>query len=372
MAPRLRKTVESLSEQGYEVSVIAWDRTGEEKKVQKIKNYRVVNVNIPQKRTNIISMFIYFMKYLIQALILTFKIKFDIIHCYNFDVLPLGIINKKLRKKRLVYDAAELYGEMLKTIEMPKIIPYIIYLFEFRLAQFSDLCITINHLLKKYLIYKNVKNVVDTMNCPNLEGWKTDDNLVNKIRSDLSFKDKFVVGFYGTQTYFRGLEELIDAAEIISKTHKDISFLIIGKGALRGRLESLVKLKKLEEVVKFLDYVPYDLIPNYVKSTDVQCILNSPKLEVCYIGNPNRFFESISIGCPVLVSNFGTLKHLIEENKCGMTADPEDPKDIAEKLIYLYEHKDIRGKMGEHGMKAAKLIYNWESQSQNFLNKYTN
>ncbi|MHA1799871.1 MAG: glycosyltransferase family 4 protein [Candidatus Helarchaeota archaeon] len=372
MAPRLQKTVESLSEKGYDVSVIAWDRTGKEKIFKKTKNYKVINVPIKQTHTNFLYLLIYFIRYLIQALIFTLKLKFDIIHCYNFDVLPIGIINKKIRKKKLVYDAAELYGEMLKTIEIPKIIPCVVYLLEFRLAQFSDLCITTNHLLKKYLVYKGIKNIVDAMNCPILKGWSVNEEFSRKIRADLNIEDKFVVGFYGTLTYFRGLEELIESAEIISKINKDICFLIIGRGLLKNKLKYLVKSKKLEKIVTFLDYVPYDIIPNYVKATDLQCILNSPKLEVCHIGNPNRFFESISLGCPVLVSNFGTLKYLIDHIQCGITTDPEDPKDIAQKIIYLYEHPDIREKMGRFGMKAAKETYNWESQSKKFLEKYQN
>ena len=369
MAPRLRKTVESLANKGYDVSIIAWDRTGDEKKYEKLKNYKLINISILQKSTNFLYTFLYFMYYLIWALILTLKLKFDIIHCYNFDVLPIGILNQKFRKKKLVYDAAELYGEMLKTIRMPSIIPYIVYLFEFRLAQFSDLNITVNHLIKKYFNYKGIKNVVDAMNCPVMEGWDVDPLAVTQIRKDLNFEDKFVVGFYGTLTYYRGLVELIESAEIISKINKKIQFLIIGKGLLKNHLEQLVKKKKLENV-KFLDYVPYDVIQNYVTATDLQCILNSPKLEVCYIGNPNRFFESIYLGRPLLVSNFGTLKYLIDEINCGITVDPEDPEDIAKKIIYLYENPDARKKMGELGIIAAKKSYNWESQSIRFLEKY--
>ncbi|NHI94809.1 MAG: glycosyltransferase WbuB [Candidatus Lokiarchaeota archaeon] len=369
MAPRLRKTAESLSNKGYDVSIIAWDRTGEEKKYIKTNNYKIINISIKQRSTNILFMFLYFVYFLIKALIYSIKLKFDIIHCYNFDVLPIGIINKKLRKKKLVYDAAELYGEMLKTINVPKIIPYIVYLFEFRLARFSDLNITVNHLIKKYLLYKGVNNVVDTMNCPIMTGWEANANSVKEIRKNLNIEDKFVVGFYGTLTYYRGLEELIKSAEIISKTNYDIQFLIIGRGLLKNKLQNIVKIKKLENI-KFLDYVPYEIIPNYVSATDLQCILNSPKLEVCHIGNPNRFFESIYLGRPLLVSNFGTLKYLIDEIKCGMTVNPEDPNDIAEKIITLYKDPDARKKMGEFGVKAAKEIYNWESQSIKFLQEY--
>ena len=134
-------------------------------------------------------------------------------------------------------------------------------------------------------------------------------------------------------------------------------------------MKDLVNSKKLKNF-KFVPQVPYNIIPNYVMATDLQCILSSPKLDVCYLSNPNKFFESISLGIPLLNSNFGTLKQLITDVKCGLTVDSEDPNDIAEKIIYLSENPDLRKEMGKSGMEASKKIYNWKFQSEKFLEKY--
>jgi glycosyltransferase involved in cell wall biosynthesis len=79
-----------------------------------------------------------------------------------------------------------------------------------------------------------------------------------------------------------------------------------------------------------------------------------------YLYYPNKFFEYMLAGLPVAVSNFPEVSAHVERERCGVTFDPDDPKSIADALLWLYQHPDERVRMGERGRKSVIEKYHWE------------
>jgi glycosyltransferase involved in cell wall biosynthesis len=78
----------------------------------------------------------------------------------------------------------------------------------------------------------------------------------------------------------------------------------------------------------------------------------------------------MAAGLPVIASNFPLWKEIVEGNKCGLTVDPLNPREIAQAVEYLLEHPELRQEMGENGRRAVIEKYNWEQEAEKLLALY--
>ena len=78
----------------------------------------------------------------------------------------------------------------------------------------------------------------------------------------------------------------------------------------------------------------------------------------------------MSAGLPILASNFPLWKELVEENACGLCADPLSPKDLSDKIINLLSDELRLNKMGSQGVFLVKNRYNWDSESKKLIELY--
>jgi glycosyltransferase involved in cell wall biosynthesis len=85
---------------------------------------------------------------------------------------------------------------------------------------------------------------------------------------------------------------------------------------------------------------------------------------------PNKMFEYMSAGLPVIASNFPLWRTIIEGNDCGLCVDPLNPTAIAKAIQWLIEHPEDAKRMGENGRKAVEKKYNWETETASLLNLY--
>ncbi len=86
---------------------------------------------------------------------------------------------------------------------------------------------------------------------------------------------------------------------------------------------------------------------------------------------PNKMFEYMSAGVPVVASNFPLWRDIIEGNECGLCVDPGDPKAIAGAIDRLVTDPDLARRMGENGQAAVLAKYNWAAEEDKLLNFYS-
>jgi glycosyltransferase involved in cell wall biosynthesis len=85
---------------------------------------------------------------------------------------------------------------------------------------------------------------------------------------------------------------------------------------------------------------------------------------------PNKMFEYMSAGIPVIASDFPLWRKIITERDCGVLVDPLDPAAIARAIDFLVEHPDEARRLGENGRKAVEEVYNWEMEEVRLLSVY--
>lgn len=85
---------------------------------------------------------------------------------------------------------------------------------------------------------------------------------------------------------------------------------------------------------------------------------------------PNKMFEYMSAGVPVIASNFPLWREIVEGNECGICVDPFDPQAIAQAIDYLVTHPQEAERMGRNGQRAVAEKYNWTIEEAKLLQFY--
>lgn len=87
---------------------------------------------------------------------------------------------------------------------------------------------------------------------------------------------------------------------------------------------------------------------------------------------PNKMFEYMSAGLPVIASNFPLWREIVENVGCGLLVDPLNPQEIADAMRWILEHPSEAEAMGKRGRKAVEQIYNWDIESVKLIDLYKN
>lgn len=172
--------------------------------------------------------------------------------------------------------------------------------------------------------------------------------------------------FTGTHGLANGLSAVIDAAaELQKRGRDDIKLVLVGDGMQKKTLMEQAAQRQLTNII-FHDPVNKNKLAGLMASADVglQILANVPAF---YYGtSPNKFFDYISAGLPVLNNYPGWLAELIENQKCGFAVAPENPQAFADALEYAADHREELVQMGKNAQHTAKVQFNRQDLSQQF------
>lgn len=175
------------------------------------------------------------------------------------------------------------------------------------------------------------------------------------------FENKTVIGCVANLIPHKGHRYLIDAASIISKSHKDVVFILLGEGALRHRLEQKALEMDLNNII-FEGYVtdPY----SYFKIFDVFALTSTSE------GLGSSILDAFAYNIPVVATNAGGIPELIEHNKTGYLANNGDSTDIASGIIKIINEKEYRESCVKNAYKQLMEEYTIESMTKKYIDLY--
>lgn len=158
--------------------------------------------------------------------------------------------------------------------------------------------------------------------------------------------------FTGAHGIANGLEAVIKAAEVLKhRGRDDIKLVFIGDGRLKPELRKAAEEKKLDNCI-FLDPVPKAELVEYMKGADIGLMILA-NIPAFYFGtSPNKFFDYLAIGLPVLNNYPGWLAGMIKQHQCGYAVEPDNAELFADALENAADH---RGKLKEMGDRAQAL-----------------
>ncbi len=362
---RIDKMVRSMIKQGYDVSILATNKFNKDEH-EKYLGADVIRLPKSSSRlkNKLINLPLFFNPYYIT------RIK-KLIDDKNLDILivrdlPLMLAGKyaiKLSKKKvkLVFDMAEDYPATFKVMENKSLVEKVI-LKNYKLARIlekgsiniSDMIITVvEESAERVKRINESKKVIVISNTPD-ESFYNDNismNIMNK------FSNNFNIVYEGNFGKKRGLETSIDALQILNKKIKNVKVVLVG-----GKDEEIDYIKKYAEKIGVIDNlictgkVPYSDLAKYVNVADIGMV---PHLKCDHTETtiPNKLFDYMCLGKPVLVSDVAPLKRIVEETNSGKVFDWSDCNDFAEKVIEIIENKEEYSK---NSIKAFEEKYSWK------------
>lgn len=182
--------------------------------------------------------------------------------------------------------------------------------------------------------------------------------LLNKSRTE----GNVLIGNVGRLSEQKGMQYFVEAAEITAKSHPEARFIIVGDGEEKERLQQSAAAKKLQEKVFFLGY--RDDIQNVMSQLDF-IVLSS-----LWEGLPLTPIEAYSVGKTVVATAVDGTPEIVRDNIDGFLVEPRNPVQLAERMIALIEHPEMRKSMEAQAVKRYQDEFSFEKLSRRYINFY--
>jgi len=189
------------------------------------------------------------------------------------------------------------------------------------------------------------------------------ENPKNPEKFDNSKYSKTII-FHGHFKPGRGLEYLIKAMVKLS----NIRLILVGGGELHTTLLNLVDKLSLNNV-EFVDYINHDQLISHAARADVGAVLFEATSLNYSFALPNKFFEYIMAGLPVLASNIETLKFYVDKLNIGRTVDPTNEEEIVKTIKEMIKNDSNLEMWKNNCLELAKEL-NWENESKKLKSIY--
>lgn len=291
--------------------------------------------------------------------------KFDI--CQSNDLQPgiFALLSKVIHRSRIVYDSHELEVRSSNTI-----MKFFQRIYETILIRFSNLVLTVNETISRIIsdYYKIDVHVIG--NRPLLR--EVDPTVHERRYLSSQTKNLLYVGY--VQPKKRGIELVINAMKYL---REDIHFYVLAVGRLTEFKTYIddyaTSLGVSSDRIKFLEPVNHSLVLDVVHEADISIMLIPVTVSESYNScAPNKFYESVIAGVPVLATKNNTFPELIYQNGIGKIGETVNPNDETEVSLTINEMlKDENQKLYKQNANLLKHRYSWETESQSYIKLYS-
>jgi glycosyltransferase involved in cell wall biosynthesis len=299
-----------------------------------------------------------FLKFALRSVGLAFAERYDVLFATTTPLtagIP-GICARWLRGKPFVFEVRDLWPELpraMGVIRNPLVLGAMSVL-EWVSYRSAHRLIGLSPGIVEGIVHRGVRRELIALvpNGCDLEIFSS--STVEPWRPPQVRESDLMAVFAGTHGIANGLEAVLDAAaELKRRGRDDIKLLLIGRGKLKGVLQTRVQREGLDNVV-FHDPVNKSRLAGLMAATDVgmQILANVPAF---YYGtSPNKFFDYIAAGLPVLNNYPGWLADVIGKHRCGFAVPPDNPQAFADALEQAASDRMALKVMGQRGRELAE------------------
>jgi glycosyltransferase involved in cell wall biosynthesis len=351
---RVHKVCNSLRNAGYEV-LLAGRKKRDSLPLNK-RNYKTHRFSLPFEKK-----FLFYASFNIRLFLFLLFSKADILVANDLDTLLPNYLVSKIKGIPLVYDNHEYFTgvpelkdrpfvrEVWKTIER-NIFPRLKYIYtesESKRKLFED----------EYKV-----SVAVIRNLPLRFRGKSDSG-----KKPEWVEDRKVILYQGAVNKDRGVEEMVEAMQFLD----GYIFLIIGNGDLFEIIKSKISRLGLTGKVKMLGMIPFDDLPGFSQMADVGISIEKDSNISYRYCLPNKIFDYINAGVPVLVSKLPEMKSIVEKYNVGAFLESYEPNAIADAIRSFFSDP-ARLRLWKSNLSQVAEELNWENEEKVLLSLYNN
>ncbi|MCJ8319670.1 MAG: glycosyltransferase family 4 protein [Colwellia sp.] len=311
-----------------------------------------------------------FLKFAYKSIKLSLTLNYEVVFATTTPLtaaLP-GIFARWLRQKHFIFEVRDLWPELPKKMGVIKN-PMILGLLS--VLEWVAYKSAHGHIGLSPGIVKGIARYLpkgsEIANIPNGCDLEIFSAIDEQWQPDSIGDDDFVAVFTGTHGQANGLKNILDAAKILQeKNITDVKIILIGQGKLKPELQAQAKILDLNNLI-FLDPVNKDKLAQLMARADVglQLLANIPAF---YYGtSPNKFFDYIASGLPVINNYPGWLAELITQYECGIVVPADDNNALAQALIDLNSIRESIPSMSDNALRLAKERFDRKILAEQFV-----
>jgi glycosyltransferase involved in cell wall biosynthesis len=347
---RVHRTATTLSGTGHEVILVGRRKSDS---LEISRSYKTVRFKLWWEKGAL-----FYAAYNLRLFFFLLFNKVDVLVSNDLDTLLPNYLISKLKGARLFYDAHEYFTEVPELVSRPKI-QKIWKSIERRIFPKLRHVWTVNDSIAK--LYRDEYNIEVRVirNVP-----FSNKSLPVRTRAELNLpSDKKILLFQGAGINIdRGGEEAVQAMQYLD----NCLLLFIGGGDVMSSLKEMAVQLKVAEKVHFIARLPFHELQSYTAVADIGLSLDKDTNINYRYSLPNKIFDYIHAGLPVLSSNLVELRKIVDGYNVGMIAESHNPVYLAEQIKEMLSDEK-RFDTWKENLKLAAAELCWEKEEQKLL-----
>ncbi|MFM7007700.1 MAG: glycosyltransferase [Flavobacteriales bacterium] len=273
----------------------------------------------------------------------------------DLDTLPAAFLVSRIKRLPLIYDSHELFTEVPELTNRPVIQKIWLSIEKMIVPRLPEM-LTVNHSIAAIFEEKYKLPVSVVRNVPQrIQQLQALDK--NKLGLE---EGQFMLIIQGSGLNVqRGIEEAVLAMQWISNA----LLFLVGDGDVLPEVKKLVKEKQLSSKVRFVARLPYAELMRYTATADLGLALDKPLSLNYQLALPNKVFDYIQAGTPILASELTEIKKLIQTYDCGKVLSEVKPEIIANEINALLSDGERLQQLKSNCQKAAEIEH-WAKDRQ--------
>lgn len=348
---RARLICHDIISSGFELDIIATEGSGSDD-FEGAPIHRICQRTRPFRQRR-------FIEFNLEAAAIASRLPVDIFHAVDLDTLWAAATAARYRRTKIVYEARELYTELL-ALKHRTLVTRFWRRLEKKYIRRADAVITINlsiagELVKRYGIAhpEIVYNVAAAQ--------KTDRSV--NLRNEYQLDCKHILIYQGILRPGQGLTRMFQALVDL----QDVGLVIVGDGPERDNMEALIRKLGITNQVRFTGLVDPDRLQEYTSGADAGVLLMENIALNNYLALPQKLFQYIMSETPPIVSDMPELRRIVQNDNLGLVLPGETAEEDAAAIGKFLE-SDI--KRAAANCRQAKTQYCWEVEGRKIIEIY--
>ncbi|MFM7021704.1 MAG: glycosyltransferase [Flavobacteriales bacterium] len=301
---------------------------------------------------------LFYMEYNVRLSLLLLFQRFDLLLSNDLDTLLPNYLLSKLKSKALIYDSHEFFTGVPELQGRPSVQKIWLRIERYVFPKLQHV-VTVNESIAS--LYKELygKSLSVVRNLP----FRKELPVVTRKEMNLPENKKIILLQGAGINVDRGAEEIVEALRIMDSD--TVVFLIVGSGDVISTLNELVAKYKMENKVIFAGKVGMDQLMRYTVLADVGLTLDKDTNINYRFSLPNKLFDYIQCGVPVLASNLVEVRNIVEQYQVGEIVSSLDPESLSMRIADFLNNESKLAEYKKNALKAAEVLC-WEKEKIKF------